>query len=63
MAGMLATPPIPHPSLLHTTLYDLMMAIYETLEPEEEDLVVPTVLHLLQTGRITALCDRHAYGN
>jgi hypothetical protein len=40
-----------------------MMAIYETLEPGEEDLVVPTVLHLLQTGRITALSDRHAYEN
>jgi hypothetical protein len=55
MAGVLATPPTPHPPILHTTLYDLMMAIYETLEPGEEDLVVPTVLYLLRTGRITAL--------
>jgi hypothetical protein len=54
MPGMFATPPTAPLSILHTTLYDLMMAMYETLEPGEEDLVVPTVLHLLQTGRITA---------
>ena len=63
MPGMLATPPTAHPFLLHTTLYDLMMAMYETLEPGEEELVVQTVLHLLQTGRITALSGRHAYEN
>ena len=63
MPGMLATSPTAHPLILHTTLYDLMMAMYETLEPGEEELVVPTVLHLLQTGRITALADRRAYEN
>jgi hypothetical protein len=55
---MLATPPTAHPLILHTTLYNLMMAMYETLEPGEEELIVPTVFHLLQTGRITALADR-----
>jgi hypothetical protein len=61
MPGMLATPPTAHPPILHTTLYDLMMTIYDALEPGEEALVVPIVLHLLHTGRITALSDRHAY--
>ena len=61
MPGMLATPPTAHPLLLHTTLHDLMMAMYEILEPGEEELVVPIVLHLLQTGRITALSGRHPY--
>jgi hypothetical protein len=60
MPDMLAIPPTARPLILHTTLYDLMMAMYETLEPGEEELVVPTVLHLLQTGRITTLAERRA---
>jgi hypothetical protein len=39
-----------HPTL-QTTLYDLVSAVLDALEPTDADLVVPTVAHLLHTCR------------
>jgi hypothetical protein len=44
-----AVPPV-H---LQTTLYDLIAAINAEAEPEEDALVLATLVHLLQTYRIT----------
>jgi hypothetical protein len=38
--------------IIHTTLYDLIAAINSEVTPEEDHLVVATVMHLLQTGRV-----------
>ena len=43
------------PTTIHTTLYDLMSAMHDVAEPGDEALVVPSVLHLLRTGRIAFL--------
>ena len=37
---------------IKTTLYDLMTAISEEVQPGEERLITETVLHLLDTGHI-----------
>jgi hypothetical protein len=36
---------------IHTTLYDLMAALYEEAEADEEELVTAAVVHLLNSGR------------
>jgi hypothetical protein len=41
------------PPRLTTTLYDLLAALHEVVGPEEDALVVATVQHLLQSGRLT----------
>jgi hypothetical protein len=41
-----------HPPI---TLADLITAIQDVVGPEEDALVVATVRHLLQSGRLTAL--------
>jgi len=41
------------PSRLTTTLYALLAALQEVVGPEEDALVVATVRHLLQSGRLT----------
>jgi hypothetical protein len=38
---------------IRTTLYELIEALNNLLPPEEEHLVVATVVHLLRTGRLT----------
>jgi hypothetical protein len=38
---------------LTTTLYELIEAVQNAVEPGEEALVVPIVAHLLRTGRVT----------
>ena len=43
------------PSCLTTTLYDLIAAIQEELSPDDDALVVATVVHLLRSGRLTWL--------
>jgi hypothetical protein len=43
------------PTTVHTTLYDLMSAMYDVAEPGDEALVVPSMLHLLRTGRVAFL--------
>lgn len=40
---------------IRTTLYDLIEAINDEIGPDEEQLVVATVVHLLQTGRVRFL--------
>ena len=40
------------PVTVTTTLYDLIAALQEVVEPGEEGLVVTTVLSLLRAGRI-----------
>jgi hypothetical protein len=41
------------PTRLTTTLYDVMATLQTVVEPDEDDLVVATVMHWLRTGRIT----------
>ena len=43
------------PSCLTTTLYDLIAAIQDGLSPDDDALVVATVVHLLRSGRLTWL--------
>ncbi len=55
--------PLDPPSLRSTTvttsLYELIEALQETAGPEEDDLIVATVMYLLESGRIT-FPRRHA---
>lgn len=37
--------------IVKTSLYELVEALNAVVDTEEEDLVVPMVIHLLQTGR------------
>ena len=41
------------PVRLQTTLYDLIAAINAETEPEEEEVALATIVHLLQTYRAT----------
>ena len=41
------------PSCLTTTLYDLITAIQAVVNPEDDALVVATVVHLVRSGRLT----------
>jgi hypothetical protein len=41
------------PPRLTTTLYELLAALQEVVGTEEDALVVATVRHLLQSGRLT----------
>ena len=43
------------PSCLTTTLYDLIAAMQDRLSPDDDTLVVATVMHLLRSGRLTWL--------
>ena len=43
--------------VVSTTLYDLIAAVDEAIEPGEEDLMVPIVAHLLRAGRAHFLRD------
>ena len=43
------------PATITTTLYDLIAALQDVVQPGEDALVVPTMVHLLRTGRITWL--------
>jgi hypothetical protein len=38
---------------MYTTLYDLVEALQRQVGPDEDHLVVATVMHLLQSGRVT----------
>ena len=42
---------------MYTTLYDLIAAVDEAIEPGEEDLVAPIVAHVLRAGRAHFLRD------
>jgi hypothetical protein len=41
------------PSCFTTTLYDLIAALQEGVGPDDDALVVATVVHLLRSGRLT----------
>jgi hypothetical protein len=41
------------PATITTTLYDLIAALQEVVDPGEDALVVATVVSLLQAGRLT----------
>lgn len=60
------TAPLPGEAQSHivieTTLYDLVEAVNAVVQPGEEDLVVPTVMHLLNTSHVT-FSHRSAYDN
>ena len=43
------------PSCLTTTLYDVIAAMQDGLNPDDDALVVATVVHLLRSGRLTWL--------
>ena len=43
------------PKTIQTTLYDLIEAISAEVKPDEEDLVVATIVHLLASGKIKFL--------
>lgn len=45
------------PSTVTTTLYDLIAAVQDSVHPDEEELVVPTVVHMLLVGRATCSDD------
>ena len=51
-------PAQPELATIPTTLGELIEAIEEEVEPEEEDLLAEIVLHLLETGRIRFLNSR-----
>jgi hypothetical protein len=44
-----------------TTLYDLITALHESMEPGEEDLVTAAVVHLVNAGHVKCL-DRPLRG-
>ena len=43
------------PSRCTTTLYDLMAALQDVVGPDNDVLVVASVVHLLRSGRLTVL--------
>jgi hypothetical protein len=48
-------------SPLYTTLYDLMAAVSAEVGPDEENAVTATVIHILNTYRVTCLEDFEGY--
>jgi hypothetical protein len=40
------------PTTVETTLYELVEAIGAEVEPGEDDLIIATVVHLLNSGRV-----------
>ena len=52
----------PAPSTtVETTLYDLVSALCDELEDEEEELVLPILVHLLNSGRIKFIDGHRKY--
>lgn len=39
--------------VIETTLYDLVEACHDVAMPDEEELILPTVLKMLASGRLT----------
>lgn len=46
---------------IHTTLYDLIAALSEEVRPDEEVVLTATVVHLLNTHRVTCTGDLQGY--
>lgn len=51
------------PATLTTTLYDLIAAVQDVVDPHNDTLVVATVQHMLRAGRATWGSDVVACGN
>jgi hypothetical protein len=49
------------PAMIKTTLYDLIDAIRTELSPDEDELVVATVLYLMRSGRLRFLREQEQY--
>ena len=49
------------PSKIHTTLYNLIAALSAEVGPDEEDVLTATVVHLLNTHRVTCTGDLRGY--
>ena len=46
---------------IHTTLYDLIAALSAEVGPDEEDLLTATVVHLLNSHRVTCTGNLRGY--
>ena len=51
----------PYPTTIHTTLYNLIAALSAEVGPDEEDVLTATVVHLLNTHRVTCTGDLQGY--
>ena len=52
----------PAPSTtVETTLYDLVSVLCEELEDEEEELILPILIHLLNSGRVKFMDGHRQY--
>ena len=49
------------PTKIHTTLYNLIAALSAEVESDEEDVLTATVVHLLNTHRVTCTGDLQGY--
>jgi hypothetical protein len=48
------------PTTITTNLYEIIEAVQNQVGPEDDELVVATVMYLLRTGRATFLHNRGA---
>ena len=48
-------------AMIKTTLYDLIDAIRTEVAPDEDELVVATVLYLMRSGRMRFLREQEQY--
>jgi hypothetical protein len=46
---------------IHTTLYDLMSAVIDSVEPYSEELITAVVIHLLNSHRVMGAGDLRGY--
>jgi hypothetical protein len=52
----------PGPSTtVETTLYDLVSVLRDELEEEEEELILPILVHLLNSGRVKFIDGQRKY--
>lgn len=51
----------PHPMAIHTTLYNLIAALSTEVGPDEEDVLTATVVHLLNSHRVTCTGNLQGY--
>jgi len=51
----------PYPTTIHTSLYNLIAALSAEVGPDEEDVLTATVVHLLNTHRVTCTGDLQGY--
>ncbi len=56
----MALPPSPS-TTVETTLFDLVSALCDELEDEEEELILPILVHLLNSGRVKFIDGQRKY--